>query len=33
MPKVKVKVEQLGVIGNKLHDRIQKGVGLVFPVP
>jgi hypothetical protein len=33
MPKVKVKVEQLGVIGNKLHDRIQKELDLYFPFP
>jgi hypothetical protein len=31
LPKVKVKAEQLGMIGNKLHDCIQKELDSYFP--
>lgn len=31
LPKVKVRAEQLGVIGNKLHDYIQKELNSYFP--
>jgi len=33
VPKVKVKAKQLGVIGSKLHDRIQKELDSYFPFP
>jgi len=33
VPKVKVRAEQLGVIGNKLRDRIQKELDSYFPFP
>jgi len=33
LPKVKVRAEQLGVIGSKLHDYIQKELDLYFPFP
>jgi hypothetical protein len=33
LPKVKVIAEQLGVINNKLCDRIQKELNLYFPFP
>ncbi len=32
LPKVKVRAEQLGVIGNKLRDRIQKELNSYFLV-
>jgi hypothetical protein len=32
LPKVKVKVEQLGVIDSKLRDRIQKELDSYFPL-
>ncbi len=33
LPKVKVRAEQLGVIGSKLRDRIQKELDSYFPFP
>jgi hypothetical protein len=33
LPKVKVKAEQLGVIGNKLRESHPEIVGLIFPIP
>jgi hypothetical protein len=33
LPKVNVKAKRLGVIGNKLHDRIQKELNSYFPFP
>jgi hypothetical protein len=33
LPKVKVRAEQLGMIGSKLHDYIQKELDLYFPFP